>query len=338
MSQSLGTNGENGRLFGRVLRSDRALGPVVREMTVPASHRPVGETRRRSASAELGPARIKLSIVMAAYNEQRTVAQAIAGVLRTSFPCDFELIVVDDGSTDGTAEILRALKHPQASVITHERNYGKGAALQTAALAANGTHIVPFDADLEYDPADLATVVAPVLQGRTDVVYGARLFGQNTRYQSYRHAVGNRALTLAANVMFDAYLSDIHTCLKLVPVELFRDLALTEDRFGLDTEITAKLLSRGIKPFEVPVSYHSRSVEHGKKITWRDGVECLRVLTRVRSGRMPSRAGRASDDPLEALAIATTILAELATFHPSTASDFQDYPELPDTEASGRAS
>jgi glycosyltransferase involved in cell wall biosynthesis len=274
---------------------------------------------------------------MPAYNEQRTIAQAIAGVLRTTYPCDFELIVVDDGSTDGTAEILRALDHPHAGVITHKSNYGKGAALQTGALAATGTHLVPFDADLEYDPADLPAMVRPVLHGRTEVVYGARLFGQNTRYQSYRHAVGNRALTLAANVMFDAYLSDIHTCLKLVPVDLFRDIELAEDRFGLDSEITAKLLARGIKPFEVPVSYHSRSVEHGKKINWRDGIECLRVLARVRTGRMTSSAGRASDDPLEALAIATTVLAELASYQPSTSSEFPDVPEFPGTGVSGRA-
>ena len=224
----------------------------------------------------------KLSIVMPVFNEQRTIARAVGQVLRTELPCEFELIIVNDGSTDGTSEILRALNHPAARVIEHPRNLGKGAALQTGAAVATGTHFVPFDADLEYDPADLARLITPVMQGRCDVVYGVRLFGANTRYQSYRHAMGNRALTLAASLMFDASLTDLHTCLKLVPVDLFRELDLTEDGFGLDTEITAKLLARGIPPFEIPVSYHSRSTAHGKKITWRDGVECLQVLARVR--------------------------------------------------------
>lgn len=253
----------------------------------------------------------KLSVLMPVYNEQRTIAAAIATVLRTTYPCDFELIVVDDGSTDETTAIVSALRHPKAQLVSHPRNLGKGAALQTGACVATGSHLVPFDADLEYDAADLGALVTPILQGRCDVVYGARLFGANTRYQSYRHAIGNRALTLTANVLFNSYLSDIHTCLKVLPVELFRSLELSEDGFGLDTEITAKLLARGIRPFEVPVSYHSRSAEHGKKITWRDGVECLQVLARVRSSRKTTPGPRTLDDPLEALAMSMTILAEL---------------------------
>jgi dolichol-phosphate hexosyltransferase len=252
----------------------------------------------------------KLSIVMPVYNEQRTIARAVAQVVRTQLPCDFELIIVNDGSSDGTSEILKALRHPKARVIEHPRNLGKGAALQTGAAVATGTHFVPFDADLEYDPADLALLMVPVLAGRCEVVYGVRLFGANTRYQSFRHALGNKALTLAASVMFDASLTDLHTCLKLLPVELFRDLQLSEDGFGLDTEITAKLLARGITPFEIPVSYHSRSTLHGKKITWRDGVECLQVLARVRAqARRP--AVTAPMDPLDALAASIRAVSEL---------------------------
>jgi glycosyltransferase involved in cell wall biosynthesis len=254
---------------------------------------------------------MKLSIVMPAYNEQRTIARAVAQVLRTELPCDFELIVVNDGSSDGTSQILRALTHPKARVIEHPRNLGKGAALQTGATVATGTHLVPFDADLEYDPADLAVLMTPVMQGRCDVVYGVRLFGANTRYQSFRHALGNKALTLAASVMFDASLSDLHTCLKLLPVHLFRDLELSEDGFGLDTEITAKLLARGITPFEIPVSYHSRSTAHGKKITWRDGVECLQVLARVRAVQRRRPAVAAPVDPLDALAVSIRAVSEL---------------------------
>jgi glycosyltransferase involved in cell wall biosynthesis len=254
----------------------------------------------------------KLSIVMPVYNEQRTIARAIAEVLTTELPCPFELIIVNDGSTDATAQILSALRHPAATVVQHPRNLGKGAALQTGAAVATGTHFVPFDADLEYDPGDLARLITPIMQGRTEVVYGVRLFGANTRYQSYKHALGNRALTLAASVLYNASLSDIHTCLKLLPLDLFRDMQLTEDGFGLDTEITAKLLARGIFPFEMPVSYHSRSVANGKKITWRDGVRCVQVLAKVRSTRQPRYEPVLVEDPLDALAAATLILAELA--------------------------
>jgi hypothetical protein len=260
----------------------------------------------------MSPARSTvLSIVMPVYNEQRTIARAVVEVLNTKLPCPFELIVVNDGSTDGTTEILRELQHPRASVVEHPHNLGKGAALRSGAAVAQGTHFVPFDADLEYDPADLVRMLTPVMRGQCEVVYGVRLYGSNTRYQSYRHVLGNRALTLAASLMYNASLSDIHTCLKLLPVELFRELSLTEDGFGLDTEITAKLLSRRIAPFEVPVSYHSRSVSHGKKITWRDGIECLQVLARERATSRTRRVPVLVDDPLEALAASTMILAEL---------------------------
>jgi dolichol-phosphate hexosyltransferase len=257
-----------------------------------------------------------LSIVMATYNEERTVAEAINAVLSTSFPCETELIVVDDGSTDTTPQIL-ALRHshPRLRILSHSSNRGKGAAVMTAASAAVGTHIVPFDADLEYLPEDLVRMIAPVLAGRADVVYGIRLFGVNTVYQSYRSAMGNRALTLAANVLFDSYVSDIHTCLKLLPLQLFAALDLRERGFGLDTELTAKLLRRGLRPFEVPVSYHSRSHHEGKKITWRDGVECLRILGRVRLDG--SRVGERRSPVQENLAV-------LASRRPSpAASDAQ---------------
>jgi dolichol-phosphate hexosyltransferase len=235
--------------------------------------------------AALGLLGVRLSIVMPVYNEQRTIALAVSDVFRTKFPCEFELIVVDDGSSDETSRVLADfLGHPKLTIISHTINRGKGAALRTGAAAATGTHLVPFDSDLEYEPADLVAMLEPLLHGRCQVVYGARVFGVNTRYQSYRHAMGNRALTLAANVLFDSYISDMHTCLKLLPVTLFRELRLAESGFGLDTELTAKILKMGIRPFEVPVRYHSRSPVEGKKITWRAGVECLRILGRVRRG------------------------------------------------------
>jgi hypothetical protein len=228
--------------------------------------------------------RAKLSIIMPVYNEQRTISRVVSNILGTEFPCDIELIVVNDGSSDATGQILGTLVgHPRLTVITHPRNRGKGAALRTGATAAKGTHLVPFDSDLEYEPRDLAAMLDPVLKGRCQVVYGVRLFGMNTRYQSYAHAMGNRALTLVANLLFGAYISDMHTCLKLLPVPLFNELELAEDGFGLDTELTAKLLRSGIRPFEVPVTYHSRSAEQGKKLTSRHGLECLTVLLRERA-------------------------------------------------------
>jgi glycosyltransferase involved in cell wall biosynthesis len=192
---------------------------------------------------------------------------------------------VNDGSSDGTAAILDAIDDPRAIVQHHPRNLGKGAALLTGAAVATGTHIVPFDADLEYSPDDLPPLLEPVLRGRCDIVFGTRLFGANTMYLSYRHAMGNRALTFAANVMYDAYLSDIHTCLKLMPLQLFRLMDLSENGFGLDTEMTAKIIQLGLRPFEIPVTYHSRSFAHGKKLSWRHGIECLWVLARVRFAR-----------------------------------------------------
>ncbi len=242
---------------------------------------------------------VSLSILMPAYNEQRTVADAITAVLSQQYPCEIELIVINDGSTDATADILRAVRHPRARVITHEVNLGKGAALQTGAAVASGTHLVPFDADLEYDPRDLPAMLQPVIEGRADVVYGTRLLGTNTRYLSFTHALGNRVMTLAASLIFDVYLSDLHSCLKLIPVESFRGFDFKEHGFGLDTEVTAKLLATGVKPFEVPISYHSRTASHGKKITWRDGVTCLRVLAQTRAaGATPIPQTPANRDPL----------------------------------------
>jgi dolichol-phosphate hexosyltransferase len=225
---------------------------------------------------------LKLSILMPVYNEQRTILEAVSDILAVDYPCDFELIVVDDGSTDQTPALLRRIDDGRVTILRHSQNQGKGAALRSALSIASGTHVLPFDADLEYVPEDIPKMLRPVMKGRCHVVYGVRLFGCNTVYQSYRYAVGNRFLTRAANVLFDASLSDLHTCLKLMPLALMTTFNLTQDGFGMDTELTAMLLRCGIRPFEVPVSYYSRSREQGKKITWRDAVVCLRILFQVR--------------------------------------------------------
>lgn len=236
---------------------------------------------------------------MAAYNEERTIMRVVHGILQAGFPCEVELIVVDDGSADATPDLLKEIDDPRVIVHRHAKNSGKGASILTAASLATGTHMVPFDADMEYAPEDIANMLVPVIKGRTDVVYGVRLFGCNTVYQSYQYAVGNKMMTHFANILYNSALNDMHTCLKLIPLPLMRSLNLTETGFGLDTQLTARLLLSGVRPFEVPVSYYSRSHEQGKKINWRDAVRCLWILIRTRiAGRKRIRA-KAAATPAE---------------------------------------
>ena len=226
--------------------------------------------------------KLKLSVLMPVHNEISTVEAAVHDVLSMDLGYPFELVIVDDGSTDGTGELLASLGHHNIVVHHHPLNLGKGAAVLTAASLASGSHFVIFDADLEYRASDLVHMFRPIVDGTAEVVFGVRMFGMNTVYHSFRYAVGNRVTTLVANVLFDACLTDLHSCLKMVPSAVFRSLRLTRANFGLDSEITAELLRRGYRPYEVPVSYVGRSHAQGKKITWRDGVDCLRVLGSVR--------------------------------------------------------
>lgn len=227
---------------------------------------------------------MKLSILMPVYNEQAHVAEAVKQTLAVDYPCDIELIVVDDGSRDGTADRLSQVDDPRVRVLTHQRNRGKGAAIHTAASHADGDYLVMFDADLEYDPQDLPKLLAPVLDGRARVVYGNRIFGSHTAY-SFWYVMGNKAITTAANVFYNSYIGDLETCFKLMPVGLFRSLDIRSQGFGMEAEITAKLLRRRIKPYEVPINYRARSRDEGKKITWKDGVEALWILGRERLRR-----------------------------------------------------
>jgi Glycosyl transferase family 2 len=256
------------------------LGPEEVRHMLSAIMGPAFLTSRRDVTLRSAP--IKLSILMCAYNEERTIVRAISEVLATDYPCEIELIVVDDGSTDATPTLLAHVNDSRVITHRHPGNQGKGAALLSAASIASGTHILPFDADLEYSADDITRLIHPVLKGRCDVVYGTRIFGFNTVYHSYRYAVGNRMLTRMANILFNAYLSDLHTCLKLIPLAMFNSLNLRQSGFGLDTELTALLLKAGIRPFEVPVSYYGRTHHEGKKITWRDAVACMSILLRVR--------------------------------------------------------
>jgi len=227
---------------------------------------------------------VKLSILMPVYNEEARVADAVKQALGVDYPCEIELVVVDDGSRDGTAEILGRVDDPRVHVIIHPRNRGKGAAVRTAVEGASGEYMVILDADLEYDPEDIPRLLEPVLDGRANVVYGNRSFGSHSSF-SFWYVMGNKAVTTVANVLFNCYLGDLETCFKLMPVSLFRSLDVRSAGFGMEAEVTGKLLRRRVRPYEVPISYRARTREEGKKITWKDGVEALWILTRERMRR-----------------------------------------------------
>jgi dolichol-phosphate hexosyltransferase len=225
---------------------------------------------------------MKLSVLMPVYNEVATLTSAVKEVLDVDYPCDVELVVVDDGSTDGTKDLYHSFESdPRVRIHLHERNQGKGAAIRTAASVATGDYLIICDADLEYAPAEIPSLLVHVIDGDAEVVYGTRTFGSHNSY-SYVYVLGNKAVTTFANLLFNCYISDLETCFKLMPTALYRELRVHETGFGMEAEITGKLLRRGIRPYEVPISYKARSREAGKKLTWLDGVEALWILTRER--------------------------------------------------------
>jgi dolichol-phosphate hexosyltransferase len=231
---------------------------------------------------------VKLSILMPVYNEEERIANALKQALAVDYPCEIELVVVNDGSRDGTAEILDRADDPRLRVIHHPRNAGKGAAIKTAVDSANGDYMVILDADLEYDPQDIPRLLVPVLDGRAKVVYGNRTFGSHSAF-SFWYVMGNKAVTTFANVLFNSYIGDLETCFKLMPVALYRSLDVKSRGFGMEAEVTGKLLRQKIRPYEVPITYHARGREEGKKITWKDGVEALVILGRERARKRPPR-------------------------------------------------
>jgi glycosyltransferase involved in cell wall biosynthesis len=227
---------------------------------------------------------VKLSILMPVYNEEARLPEALKQALGVDYPCEVELVVVDDGSRDATPEILRTVDDERVRVFSQPRNRGKGAAIKRAVDEARGEHMVILDADLEYDPQDIPRLLEPVLDGRAEVVYGNRTFGSHSSF-SFWYVMGNRAVTTAANMLYNCYLGDLETCFKLMPVKLYRSLDVRSRGFGMEAEVTGKLLRRGIRPYEVPIAYRARTREEGKKITWRDGVEALWILGRERTRR-----------------------------------------------------
>jgi glycosyltransferase involved in cell wall biosynthesis len=224
---------------------------------------------------------VKLSVLMPVYNEAPTLAAAVKSVLDVRYPCDIELVVVDDGSTDGSQEILAGITDDRMVCSRHVRNQGKGAAIRTAAQVATGDYMVICDADLEYAPEEIPKLLEPVIRGDAEVVYGTRSFGSNTAF-SFWYVLGNKAVTMFANAMFNTWISDLETCFKLMPLALYRELSIRSSGFGMEAEVTGKLLRRGKLPFEVPIRYKARRREEGKKLTWRDGVQALWVLVWVR--------------------------------------------------------
>ena len=216
---------------------------------------------------------------MPAFNEESTVAAAIERVLAQPFVG--ELIVVDDASTDATPRILKELTDPRLLVITHGENRGKGAALRTGFSHATLAYVGIQDADLEYDPADLAKLIKPLQEGLADVVYGSRFIsGEAHRVLYYWHSIGNRLLTLASNIVTNINLSDMETCYKIFRRELIQSIPIQEDRFGFEPEITVKVAKSGARIYEVGISYAGRSYAEGKKVGWKDGVSAFRCLVK----------------------------------------------------------
>jgi dolichol-phosphate hexosyltransferase len=234
-----------------------------------------------SQIGDSGSRRLKLSILIPAYNEAATVGVAVKRLLDVRYPCDIELVIVNDGSVDDTMDALSGIDDPRVVIAEHPVNRGKGAAVRTAAAKATGDYMLVFDADLEYSADDILSLLAPVQRGDADVVYGVRKFGASTAH-SFWFVIGNRINTFTANALFNTWISDLHSCLKLLPLSLFRELPVKENGFGLDTELTAMLLARGVRPYEVPIHYKARSREEGKKLTWGDGVAATWILFRVR--------------------------------------------------------
>jgi glycosyltransferase involved in cell wall biosynthesis len=223
---------------------------------------------------------LKLSVLVPVHNEERTLSALLDAV--EAQPEVSELVVVDDGSTDATPQILAAREwRVPAHVVRHQTNRGKGSAIRTALATASGDVALVQDADLEYDPADYPRLLEPFERRGADVVYGTRSFSSHTAY-SFWFVMGNKAVTLWSNLLFNSYLSDLETGYKVMPLSTWRSLDLQANGFDIEPEITAKLLRAGHRIYEVPISYAARTREEGKKLTWQDGVKAVWTLGRIR--------------------------------------------------------
>lgn len=221
-----------------------------------------------------------LSVVMPVYNERDTIEGMIARVLAVP-DLRIELIVVDDGSKDGTSDILRGLQGKYPFKLIQKPNGGKGSALRMGFEEVTGDLVVIQDADTEYSPEEFPDLIELIVQGRADVVYGSRFLGRH-RVFLFTHYLGNLFLTFLTNVLYNTMLTDMETCYKAMRVEVLRSFTLNSDGFGIEPELTAKIFKRGYRVYEVPITYDGRGYEEGKKITWRDGVVALWVLLKYR--------------------------------------------------------
>jgi glycosyltransferase involved in cell wall biosynthesis len=223
---------------------------------------------------------MKLSVIVPVYNEENTIQEILRQVRAVGLA--HEIIVVDDGSTDRTRALLqREAEHAGTAVILHDRNRGKGEAVRTGFDRATGDILLIQDADLEYDPRDYPALLRPIEEGRVKVVYGSRFLGPRTAMMFW-HMLGNKVLTLVTNVLYNAILSDMETCYKVFRADVVRDIPLRSRRFEFEPEITAKILKRGHRIFEVPISYYGREYDEGKKITWREGPKAMWTLIKYR--------------------------------------------------------
>lgn len=225
----------------------------------------------------------KISIIVPVYNEEKTLRQILEKLKATDFsPLEKEIIIVNDASSDGTAAILAELvKTENYKIITHEKNAGKGAAIRTGFKSATGDLVTIQDADLEYDPAELAKLTKPILDGQADVVYGSRMLGSH-KTNNFYYYLGNKFLSLATNILYNTSLTDMETCYKVIKTDIVKNINIVSNRFDFEPEITAKILRGGHRIFEMPISYCGRNFKEGKKITWRDGIKALWVLVKYR--------------------------------------------------------
>lgn len=221
---------------------------------------------------------LKVSVIIPVYNEKKNIKVLLEEVLKQDV---YEIIIVDDGSTDGTVEILKSLENPKIKVFFHDKNYGKGSAVRTALSQVTGDVIIIQDADLEYDPSEYNKLLAPIKKGKADVVYGSRFKGI-TRVFYFWHYVGNKFLTLIANMLYNATLSDMETCYKVFKKACISNLNLKSNGWGFDPEITAHFFKKGYRIVEVPISYYGRTYREGKKIKWMHGFIVLWTIIKCR--------------------------------------------------------